>query len=1069
MLLKNKSICGHLYSHSADQNFLRTEAESLLEHEYVLDVPIRSAEELIHELQIHLIELEVQNETLRQYSTTLEESRDRWTNFYDLAPIGYLTLSSQGLIVDINLTGADFLGEERSGLLRRRFAKLVAPDDRDNWHRYFVTVMRSDCKQICELGITQRDGSLLYVQFNSIRLLKEGSAIEVRIVLTDITFRKQAEESLRISAEELDELYNHAPCGYHSLDRNGLICRINDTELAWLGYARNEVVRKMKWLDLLTPTSQRVFLDTSSKLAQCGCISDLEFEMIRKDGTKLICHVNSTAIYDKQGHFLQNRSSLFDITERKEFEDKLRFQSEILKNISEGIFLIRANNDEIVYANPRFEQMFGYESGEIVGKHIRIFHVLSDIDPVQRILDINAAIVENGVWREEIQSVKKNGELFWCHVSASTYEHPEFGKVWVSIHKDITQRKLLEQELRESEQRAYLLERQGIVQAALDGFWIVNVNTGRIIEVNDTYCSMVGYSRQEIMSMNINELDVIETPDDTSDRIKRIVELGYDRFETCHRHKQGHLIGFQVSVSHSPNNGGVNFAFFHDISKRKQAEQFKQSILNSVSAEIAVLDQNGVIVAVNEPWRRFSMENSIEQDKPYPGTNIGDNYLTTCHTNSRTEMIQTHFVKHGIGAVQEGLLNSFSFEYPYQSAQLLRWFRMDVTPLGERLNDGVVIAHTDITNSKRAEEEVKQSREQLKRFIQQAPISVAMLDQNMNYLAVSGRWLNEYGMGHVSLNGLNHYKVHPNMPLEWESAHHRALAGDSVESSNDMWIRRDGSKRWFHWVVQPWIDENKKIGGIIITTENITDTKLLEIEISEHRKEMDQLQKLHVAAQTASAIAHEINQPLLAIASYNKAALMMMKSKKPDQDGICKAIEKSELQALRAGTSIRDLISFLNKKDFPVELLDLNSKIIKAVSKTKNERNLEFNLICELEETLPFVHANRIHVQKVLLNLIQNGLDAMQAANIPQPIFTITIRTSKDNNFAHMTIKDNGPGIKKEDFHRLFEPFYTTKAKGIGMGLAISRSLIEENGGQLWVEPEEETGATFHLTLPLAI
>ena len=93
----------------------------------------------------------------------------------------------------------------------------------------------------------------------------------------------------------------------------------------------------------------------------------------------------------------------------------------------------------------------------------------------------------------------------------------------------------------------------------------------------------------------------------------------------------------------------------------------------------------------------------------------------------------------------------------------------------------------------------------------------------------------------------------------------------------------------------------------------------------------------------------------------------------------------------------------------------------------------------------------------------------MQAANIPQPIFTITIRTSKDNNFAHMTIKDNGPGIKKEDFHRLFEPFYTTKAKGIGMGLAISRSLIEENGGQLWVEPEEETGATFHLTLPLAI
>jgi signal transduction histidine kinase len=91
------------------------------------------------------------------------------------------------------------------------------------------------------------------------------------------------------------------------------------------------------------------------------------------------------------------------------------------------------------------------------------------------------------------------------------------------------------------------------------------------------------------------------------------------------------------------------------------------------------------------------------------------------------------------------------------------------------------------------------------------------------------------------------------------------------------------------------------------------------------------------------------------------------------------------------------------------------------------------------------------------------------AHNTDIPIaITITVATTKDNKCAQMTIQDNGPGIKKGDINRLFEPFFTTKSKGIGMGLAISRSLIEENGGQLWVDPEEGPGAIFHLTLPFA-
>ena len=114
------------------------------------------------------------------------------------------------------------------------------------------------------------------------------------------------------------------------------------------------------------------------------------------------------------------------------------------------------------------------------------------------------------------------------------------------------------------------------------------------------------------------------------------------------------------------------------------------------------------------------------------------------------------------------------------------------------------------------------------------------------------------------------------------------------------------------------------------------------------------------------------------------------------------------------------------------------------------------------------VRANRNHVRRALFNLLHNGIESMQKADVQLPAITVTVRTLKDQNLAQVTIRDNGPGIKKEDIQRLFDLFFTTKARGIGLGLAISRSLIELNGGQLWVDPEEGPGAVFHFTLPFA-
>jgi two-component system sensor kinase FixL len=249
---------------------------------------------------------------------------------------------------------------------------------------------------------------------------------------------------------------------------------------------------------------------------------------------------------------------------------------------------------------------------------------------------------------------------------------------------------------------------------------------------------------------------------------------------------------------------------------------------------------------------------------------------------------------------------------------------------------------------------------------------------------------------------------------------------------------------------------------------DITVRQKLEREILERRKEMENLQKQHVAAQTAAAIAHELNQPLLAIASYCEAALMLLGTANPDLDKIRKAIEESKRQAHRAGQSIREMLEFLGMKDFVNEYFDLNNEVLIAMNTARFEHKLQFHSDLRLDEKLPPVRANRTHVQKVLLNLLHNGIEAMQEAGVPLPRITVTVRTAKNGMVAQVTIQDNGPGLREEDIHRLFDPFFTTKANGIGMGLAISRSLVEANGGQLWVDPTEKPGATFHLTLPFA-
>lgn len=132
------------------------------------------------------------------------------------------------------------------------------------------------------------------------------------------------------------------------------------------------------------------------------------------------------------------------------------------------------------------------------------------------------------------------------------------------------------------------------------------------------------------------------------------------------------------------------------------------------------------------------------------------------------------------------------------------------------------------------------------------------------------------------------------------------------------------------------------------------------------------------------------------------------------------------------------------------------------------EHRIRVDSRLQLDQNLPPVKANRTHVQKALLNLFHNGIEAMESGSAGDPVLTVKTRTVQEPSVVQVSIGDNGPGFSPDHLKRLFDPFFTTKSSGIGMGLAISRTLVEANGGHLWLEPDASPGAQFHLTLPIA-
>lgn len=271
----------------------------------------------------------------------------------------------------------------------------------------------------------------------------------------DVTERRQTEEALRRSYAEIEDLYNHAPCGYQSLDSEGRIVRINDTQLAWLGYRRDEIVERTVFADLLTGRSRSTFDSGFARLKTAGSVRDLELEVLRKDGSVLLGLFSATAIHDAHGNYVACRATLFDITERKRVEENLHLAEKVFAHSSEGV-LITDRDKRILSVNSAFTAITGYEPAEVLGE--RPGMLKSDMHDRAFYRRMRRALREKGFWSGEVWDRRKDGGLYPSRLTINAVNDKRTSAVthYIALFSDITERKASEEHIRRLAQYDFL-------------------------------------------------------------------------------------------------------------------------------------------------------------------------------------------------------------------------------------------------------------------------------------------------------------------------------------------------------------------------------------------------------------------------------------------------------------------------------------------------------------------------------------------------------------------------------------------------------------------------------------
>jgi len=390
--------------------------------------------------------------------------------------------------------------------------------------------------------------------------------------------------------------------------------------------------------------------------------------------------------------------------------------------------------------------------------------------------------------------------------------------------------------------------------------------------------------------------------------------------------------------------------------------------------------------------------------------------------------------------------------------------------LERRVSERTADLQEEVLRRRATEETLRVSEARWRSMFEASAVGITVMDQNNHFAAANEAFERMVGYTGDELRSLG--------PLDITHEDDREAAREMIENvqrgkredyqTEKRYRRKDGKVIWVRVSTARALDPESPLPGIPAIIEDITERKRAENDLHNAREALSRATRLTMMGELAASIAHEINQPLGAIIMNGNACRRFLAVSPPDIDEVKDGLDAIVSDGNRASDVLSRIRAMLKNAAPERAKVDINQTITEVLALTRQElQQHRVSVQAELRPDLPTIVADRVQLQQVVLNLVMNGVDAMRNVTDRSRILTLRSQLDDQNNVI-VNVADSGVGLDAANRERIFETFFTTKAAGMGMGLAISKSIIEAHRGRLWAAPGSPIGAMFAFALPSA-